>query len=132
MKYTLGKQERLKRRKLIEKLYTEGKSVKNFPLRMMYLQTQHTSDFPCQVGVSVPKRNFKLAVSRNRIKRLLRESYRLQKEIVYNNLEEPYVFMISYIGKEEPVYEEVFLKMQKLLNLFVEKTKEIKNEEITS
>ena len=128
MKYTLGKQERLKRRKLIEKLYTEGKSVKNFPLRMMYLQTQHTSDFPCQVGVSVPKRNFKLAVSRNRIKRLLRESYRLQKEIVYNNLEEPYVFMISYIGKEEPVYEEVFLKMQKLLNLFVEKTKEIKNE----
>lgn len=132
MKYTLGKQERLKRRKLIEKLYSEGKSVKNFPLRMMYLQTQHTSDFPCQVGVSVPKRNFKLAVSRNRIKRLLRESYRLQKEIVYNNLEEPYVFMISYIGKEEPVYEEVFLKMQKLLNLFVEKTKEIKNEEITS
>jgi len=132
MKYTLGKQERLKRRKLIEKLYTEGKSVKNFPLRMMYLQTQHTSDFPCQVGVSVPKRNFKLAVSRNRIKRLLRESYRLQKEIVYNNLEEPYVFMISYIGKEEPVYEEVFLKMQKLLNLFVEKTKQIKNEEITS
>lgn len=132
MKYTLGKQERLKRRKLIEKLYTEGKSVKSFPLRMMYLQTQHTSDFPCQVGVSVPKRNFKLAVSRNRIKRLLRESYRLQKEIVYNNLEEPYVFMISYIGKEEPVYEEVFLKMQKLLNLFVEKTKEIKNEEITS
>lgn len=132
MKYTLGKQERLKRRKLIEKLYTEGKSVKNFPLRMMYLQTLHTSDFPCQVGVSVPKRNFKLAVSRNRIKRLLRESYRLQKEIVYNNLEEPYVFMISYIGKEEPDYEEVFLKMQKLLNLFVEKTKEIKNEEITS
>lgn len=128
MKYTLGKQERLKRRKLIEKLYSEGKSVKSFPLRMMYLQTQHTSDFPCQVGVSVPKRNFKLAVSRNRIKRLLRESYRLQKEIVYNNLEEPYVFMISYIGKEEPVYEEVFLKMQKLLNLFVEKTKEIKNE----
>jgi len=126
MKYTLGKQERLKRRKLIEKLYSEGKSVKSFPLRMMYLQTQHTSDFPCQVGVSVPKRNFKLAVSRNRIKRLLRESYRLQKEIVYNNLEEPYVFMISYIGKEEPVYEEVFLKMQKLLNLFVEKTKEIK------
>jgi len=132
MKYTLGKQERLKRRKLIEKLYSEGKSVKSFPLRMMYLQTQHTSDFPCQVGVSVPKRNFKFAVSRNRIKRLLRESYRLQKEIVYNNLEEPYVFMISYIGKEEPVYEEVFLKMQKLLNLFVEKTKEIKNEEITS
>lgn len=132
MKYTLGKQERLKRRKLIEKLYAEGKSLKSFPLRMMYLQTPHTSDYPCQVGVSVPKRNFKLAVSRNRIKRLLRESYRLQKEIVYNNLEEPYIFMISYIGKEEPAYDEVYLKMQKLLNLFVEKTKNIKNEEITS
>jgi|TARA_B110000240_G_scaffold94231_1_gene106863 ribonuclease P protein component len=123
MKNTLGKQERLKSKKLIEKLYTEGNSVKTFPLRMMFVQTAHTSDFPCQVGVSVAKRNFKKAPDRNRLKRLMRETYRLQKEIVYNNLEQPYVFMISYIGREEIKYEELYPKMEKLLTLFVEKVK---------
>lgn len=130
MKNTLGKEERLKSRKLIEKLYSEGNSVKKFPLRMVYIQTKHTSNFPAQVGVSVPKRIFKLAVKRNRIKRLMRESYRLQKEIVYNNLDLPYVFMISYIGKEEIKYESLFVKMEELLTLFVEKTKKITNEDI--
>ena len=123
MKNTLGKQERLKSKKLIEKLYSEGNSVKAFPLRMMFVQTAHTSDFPCQVGVSVAKRNFKKAPDRNRLKRLMRETYRLQKEIVYNNLEQPYVFMISYIGREEIKYEELYPKMEKLLTLFVEKVK---------
>ena len=130
MKHTLGKEERLKSKKLIERLYKERNSVKAFPLRMIFLQTEHTSKFPSQVGVSVPKRNFKRAVDRNRIKRLLRESYRLQKEIVYNNLEEPYVFMISYIGKEECTYESLFLKMETLLTLFVNQTKKMKNDKI--
>lgn len=130
MKHTLGKEERLKSKKLIERLYKEGNSVKAFPLRMIFLQTEHTSKFPSQVGVSVPKRNFKRAVDRNRIKRLMRESYRLQKEIVYNNLEKPYVFMISYIGKEECTYEALFLKMETLLKLFVNETKKTKNDKI--
>ena len=130
MKHTLGKQERLKSRKLIERLYQEGNSVKTFPLRMMFLQTTHTSDFPCQIGVSVPKRNFKLAVDRNRIKRLMRETYRLQKEIVYDNLETPYVFMISYLGKEEWKYEDLYPKMEKLLMLFVSEVKNKKDETI--
>ena len=123
MRNTLGKQERLKSKKLIEKLYAEGDSVKTFPLRMMYVQTAHTSEFPCQVGVSVAKKNYKLAVDRNRLKRLMRETYRLQKKIVYNNLEEPYVFMISYIGREEIKYEDLYLKMEKLLTLFIDKVK---------
>ena len=123
MRNTLGKQERLKSKKLIEKLYAEGDSVKTFPLRMMYVQTVHTSEFPCQVGVSVAKRNYKLAVDRNRLKRLMRETYRLQKQIVYNNLDKPYVFMISYIGREEIKYEDLYLKMEKLLTLFIDKVK---------
>lgn len=128
MKFTLGKQERLKSRKLIERLYKEGNSVKAFPLRMMYLQTEHRSDFPAQAGFSVPKRNFKKAVSRNRIKRLLRETYRLQKVIVYDNLDKPYIFMISYIGNDEKSYQDIHSKMNKLLNLFIEETKKQKNE----
>ncbi len=123
MKHTLVKLERLKSKKLIEKLYEQGSSVKSFPLRMVYLQTKHTSDFPAQVGVSVSKRNFKSAVDRNRIKRLLRESYRLQKEILYDHIQNPYVFMISYLGKEEIKYEEMYAKMTMLLTLFVAETK---------
>lgn len=124
MKYTLGKQERLKSKKLIEKLYKEGSSVKAFPLRMVFLQTEHTSEYPAQMGVSVAKRSFKKAPDRNRLKRLMRESYRLQKEIVYNNADKPYIFMISYLGKEEKEYHEIYTKMNKLLHLFVS---EIKN-----
>ena len=130
MKHTLGKLERLKSRKLIGKLYAEGNSVKAFPLRMMYLQTAHTSNFPAQVGVSVAKRNFKKAPDRNRLKRLMRETYRLQKEIVYDNLTDPYVFMISYIGREEQPYDELLIKMNKLLNLFILETKKKKDEKL--
>lgn len=127
MKLTLGKQERLKSRKLIEKLFLDGKSVKNFPLRMVFLQTSHTSLFPIQAAFSVPKRNFKRAVDRNRIKRLLRETYRLQKEIVYSKVEKPTICMISYIGKEELSYEILFSKMTHLLNLLIKET--TKNDE---
>ncbi|CAA0155765.1 ribonuclease P protein component [Tenacibaculum maritimum] len=119
MKFTLGKEERLKSKKLIGRLYSEGKSVKIFPLRMVYLQANHTSNFPAQIGVSVPKRNFKKAVHRNRIKRLLRETYRKQKYTVYNSLNEPYVFMISYLAKDEWAYSDIERKMDKLLNSFV-------------
>jgi ribonuclease P protein component len=128
MKFTLGKQERLKSKKLIESLYKEGKSIKVFPFRMVYLQTIHTSKFPAQVGVSVAKRNFKKAPDRNRLKRLMRETYRLQKGIVYENIEHPYIFMISYIGKEEKPYQELYSKMNTLLNLFVEKVKKVEHD----
>jgi len=119
MKFTLGKDERLKSKKLIGRLYTEGKTIKTFPLRMVYIQTEHTSDYPVQVGVSVPKRNFKKAVDRNRIKRLLRESYRKQKFTVYDNVDKPYVFMISYLAKDEWKYDDIDKKMSKLLSIFM-------------
>ncbi|WBX71266.1 ribonuclease P protein component [Tenacibaculum retecalamus] len=122
MRFTLGQQERLKSKKLIEKLYEEGKSIKVFPLRMVYVQTEHTSKFPVQVGVSVPKRNFKSAVDRNRIKRLLRETYRKEKHTVYDAVNQPYVFMISYLAKDEWTYADIERKMQKLLTLFVAET----------
>ncbi|WP_348718242.1 ribonuclease P protein component [Tenacibaculum sp. 190130A14a] len=120
MRFTLGKDERLKSRKLIGKLYEEGISIKVFPLRMVYIQAEHTSKYPAQVGVSVPKRNFKKAVDRNRIKRLLREAYRKEKLTVYNNIDKPYVFMISYLAKEEWEYANIEHKMKKLLTLFVQ------------
>jgi ribonuclease P protein component len=121
MKQTLGKQERLKSKTLIGNLYKEGKAVKKYPLRLVYLQAEHSSQYPAQVGVSVPKRNFKKAVHRNRLKRLLRETYRKQKQLVYDNIDKPYVFMISYIGKEKLSYHEIEIKMKQLLEAFIVK-----------
>jgi len=122
MRFTLGQEERLKSKKLIGKLYEEGKSIKVFPLRMVYVPAKQELKFPVQVGVSVPKRNFKKAVDRNRIKRLLREVYRKEKHTVYDGVSEPYVFMISYIAKDEWKYADLEHKMKKLLTLFLAET----------
>jgi ribonuclease P protein component len=114
MKYTLGKDEKLKSRKLIEHLFGEGKRVKSFPLQLIYLQISHDSDFPVKVGFSVPKRVVKLAVDRNRIKRLMREVYRKNKYLISENIKEPYIFMLIYTAKEESKYsdlEEIFKKV---------------------
>ena len=119
MRYTLGKKERLKSKKLIEKLYNEGTSIKVFPLRMVYLQTAHTSNYPAQVGFSVSKRNFKKAVDRNRMKRLLRESYRKEKYAVYTKVHQPFILMISYLAKDKWRYADIALKMKKLISNFI-------------
>ena len=77
--FGLGKKERLKSRKQIDTLFAEGKSFTVFPIRVTY-RFMITEDEPlAQIGVTVSKRYFKKAVDRNRVKRLLRESYRLQK-----------------------------------------------------
>lgn len=130
MKYTFGKQEKLKSRKLIGKLFEEGKSIKKFPIRLIYIKTDHTSDFPIQASFSVPKRNFKKAVDRNRIKRCLREVYRLEKQLLYDNVKTSYVIMITFIGKEEPAYLELEQKIQETLALFLKKIKNKPNETV--
>ncbi|MFD2566660.1 ribonuclease P protein component [Pseudotenacibaculum haliotis] len=130
MKYTFGKQEKLKSRKLIGRLFEDGDSVKKFPIRLVYLQTEHTSDYPIQAGFSVPKRNFKNAVDRNRIKRLMRETYRLTKNEVYEDLEHPFVFMFTFMGKKEPSYVEVEQKIKQVLALFKKEIKKQSNETV--
>ena len=123
MRLTFGKQEKLKSRKLIERLFEEGKSVKKYPIRLVYLQTDHTSDLPAQVGFSVPKRHFKRAVDRNRIKRLLREAYRIQKKELYGQLHQPFIFMFNFLGRKEPYYFEAQQKIHEVLALFLKAEK---------
>jgi ribonuclease P protein component len=119
MKYTLGKEEKLKSRKQIERLFLEGESVKEFPLRLKFLKTDYELKFPFQVAFSVPKRNMKLAVDRIRVKRLLREVYRKNKYILLNNNSENYVVMFIYTDKKERKYEELEMKMISILHKFV-------------
>lgn len=87
-KHTYGKHEKLKSRKLIEEVFTKGQVVKAYPIRLHYLIHDNEEYSPLQAGVSVSKRNFKRAVDRNRVKRLLREAYRLQNEELKNWVKE--------------------------------------------
>lgn len=121
MKYSFNKIEKLKSVKLIEQLFDEGKSISVFPLRMVYLSCSFEEDVKLKVGVSVSKRNFKRAVDRNKIKRLLREAYRLNKHVYFNNIATQYAFMILYIGSENPDINLLEIKMNQLFERFLVK-----------
>ena len=121
--FTLGKEERLKSRKLIEQLFREGKSFVLNPFRIYFVKLRVEKGGSklenLKFGVGVSNKNFKKAVDRNRIKRLMKEAYRLQKNTVKQKLKNRNtllnVFFI-YTGKELPVYEDVYKKIGLILN----------------
>ena len=121
MSFTFSKNEKLKSQKLIEQLFSEGQSVSAFPLRMVYLELESNDSSISKCGVSVSKKHFKKAVDRNRIKRLLREAYRLNKVNYFNNSSKTYAFMILYISKDGTDFESVNKKMKQLLEAFSKK-----------
>ncbi|MEZ2413694.1 ribonuclease P protein component [Muriicola sp. E247] len=118
MKFTLPKEEKLKHEKQIQEVFTKGSSITVFPLKLIYLKTENKV-FGIKVGFSVPKRNFKSAVSRNRVKRLLREGYRLNKHIFFNKTEGNYALMFLYLGKEMPSFNVIEKKMQGIFDKFL-------------
>lgn len=77
--FGLGKNERLKSRKQIEDLFARGRSLVAFPVRVTYILSPAAEEPGARIGVTASKKHFKKAVDRNRLKRLLREAYRLQK-----------------------------------------------------
>lgn len=121
-RFTLGKNERLKSRKIIEQLFGEGKSFSCAPFRVYYLTAPSVGDPPLLFGIGVSGKSFKRAVERNRIKRLAREAWRLQKNELKEKLKaanrQMYVFFI-YTGKEMPDYktvkDKVAVALKKLL-----------------
>ena len=121
MNASFSKKEKLKRKKLIEQLFLEGNSVSVFPLRLVYLETSLDDNVSTKAGVSVSKRNFKKAVDRNKVKRLLREVYRLNKSQYFNNTTTQYAFMILYIGAEIPEFNILETKMKLLFERFSNK-----------
>ena len=111
--YTLGGAERLKSRKQIDLVFKEGARINIFPLRVSFILEKGSGD-ALQFGVGVSGKLFKKAVDRNRVKRLARESWRVQKNdlrqmLTDNNLR--MVVFVVYTGKELPVYETVYQAM---------------------
>lgn len=114
--YTFPKSERLSSRSAIKELFsTANKHIFAYPFKLLYLtQEQATTEYP-QVVISVSKRIFRNASDRNRVKRLVREAYRLQKPELMPIPNTLQYLAIIYIGKEIEEYAKVEKGMKKVL-----------------
>src|SRR5689334_24834102 len=109
-RHTFTKDERLRSRKLIEQVISEGKSISVSPFRLSWTITVFNSPFPVQLAIAVPKRFFKRAVDRNYIKRVIREVWRKNKSSVYALLQSKKTqcaFLVIFSGRKVPEYAEV-------------------------
>jgi len=93
---TFPKHQKLKSRKDIKALFEEGKIVTKYPVKLLWLPSGKQDT---RAGFAVAKRNFKSAVTRNKIKRLMREAYRLQKQEIPVH-DKTLTLLFLYIGKD--------------------------------
>lgn len=126
--YTFGKKERLCKHTLIEQLFVgDASQLKAWPLRLMYVlkDRQDEQEAAVQVLVSVSKRYFKRAVKRNRVKRQIRESFRLQRQGLMRvlNLHPQKQLLVAFIWQDDKLHgtEMVCVKVKKLLDGLTEK-----------
>ncbi|WP_245935660.1 ribonuclease P protein component [Sediminitomix flava] len=119
------RKEKLKSRKVIQEMFTEGSSVFSYPFKLYYLPSSQSSETTSFVYpeflVSVSKRNFKHAVDRNRIKRMIRENYRLHKAILEESGTSLHAIGVVYVGKKIEPFDLMDRKLRKLLYTLGEK-----------
>lgn len=131
--YTFNKAERLCSKTLIDNLFSKGnRVVSQFPFRILWQAVQQPSwPYPAQVMISASKRNFPSAVNRNRIKRQVRELYRLQKHQLYARLtrnEMQIVLSITFQGKEKLGYDTLKPAFDKLMSKLLHQLDQYKKE----
>lgn len=117
--YKFCKEERLKSHKIIQELFESGKIVHHYPFKVLYAyKPKGESKFPVKIAISVSKKNFKRAVDRNRIKRKVREAYRLNKHTLYSKIvtsdQMGYLFVI-YTAKKELEYAVIEKEIKSLI-----------------
>jgi ribonuclease P protein component len=117
-KNTFSKDERLTNVTVIDKIFSEGKSVNIGGFALLYFPQLQPALFPAQVTFAVAKRNFKHAHDRNRIKRLMRECWRKEKFNLYENLQQKnlqYAICLMYRGKTIPDFASTEAAIKKLV-----------------
>lgn len=123
MNFSYNKSEKLKHKNDIDLLFSEGNSVSKYPLRLVFVEKKLTEE-RLKMGVSVSKKYFKKAVDRNYFKRLLRETYRLNKHVLLDNIEKKYVCMFFYQTKDRLSYQEINEKTIALFEKFIKTVKD--------
>lgn len=120
--FSLNKNERLKSKKTIDTLFQNGKAYFVFPFTIKYNFPEEPNREALQFGVSVPKRFFKKAVIRNKIKRRFREAYRIQKNILKEKLiaqNKQIAIMFIYTHQEIISYQEIENAVKKILEKMI-------------
>ena len=115
---TFRKRERIFKQKEIDVLFEKGTSFTVYPLRVIYVEQQPGSGVEAAVLIGVPKKRFKRAVHRNRVKRLIREAYRLNKQMLLESLREKengLLIGFLFVGNELPEWKSVEEAMVKAL-----------------
>ena len=128
MDFSYPTAEKLKSKKIIDLLFTEGKSVSKYPLRLVYVAHDFEENVPLKIGVSVSKKYFKKAVDRNYFKRLLRECYRLNKHLLVQQIDAKYCCMFFYQSNEKLSFSEINEKTIQLFEKFIKVVIEEKNQ----
>ncbi len=128
LKQTFAKEERLYEKKLIDQLFKNGKSFFVFPFKVLYMPLTTDGQLLPKVLISAPKRNFKRAVDRNRIKRLMREAYRRNKSVLCGEEEgsrHQLLIGLIYTAKVEMDYVEIERKIILILQQLLEKNEQV-------
>lgn len=112
------KSERLSSKVAIDTLFETGRSFHSTPLKICWLEIPE-SPSPAQIVISVPKRSFKRAVDRNKIKRQIREAYRKNKNVFYETLENKkvhlmFIFTSKTILEYAEIEEKIILALKRL------------------
>jgi ribonuclease P protein component len=108
---TFTKAERLSGKTSIDEVYKKGKTIQSYPFKISSLEVSQ-SNVPVKIIISVPKRSFKRAVDRNKIKRFIREAYRKNKTLLYEGINTKKLFvMFIYTSKKIETALEVEKKM---------------------
>ena len=120
IRYTYQAKDKIKSRKQIQNLFSSGSAITMYPIRLLYLlePIQKETESSVQIGVSAPTRYFRKAVLRNRVKRLLREAVRLEKDILNHTIsatQQVSIFII-YIDKEILPQKAIQEKVNQLFN----------------
>lgn len=117
---TFTKAERLCSKVVIDKVFERGRTVTVPLFRLFWIEAPPEQDYPAQIVISVPKRNFKRAVDRNTLKRRIREAYRKNKTGWYAQLRpKAYSLLLIYTGKKSVEYKEIEEKIMLLMERFI-------------